>query len=1062
MFVKNIAKVKYFKQIIALLVVLTLCLATILPITVYKTQASNGASEKMLHLTHTAGSSDVNFLQDVTLVKDKTYTVSFRYMFKEGGFSKSEGVTLDIFGESAKNGKRAIFGQNFGADDVRHITPVLDEATNTVSFTFTLSKVEANESGTKNNRVTIVDGNNDCAIGFNITKTVPFDLFITDLVLFDTSDTNKTNLLSDLNTATDLTGWYTGTKTHSFASGITHTVNTFTACLATYNEYIFDIATKPEITAPSKMIYYKNDAATLLGKNATVEAGKSYYVSFVFATPTEAAKENEVRNMSIEALDASNLSKTIAITSELIAKYEYEKYTMPVYLITIPSDATATSAFIGPKLPANSEAYIFNLTMFAYDPFNKTGLLYDEDLSEGVGNICLGDKKLDTETLSPDGMKYASVDEKKTVEVVDYNDSKFMAVTPDTPPTAAPEKMLYVKNNATEFIGVRITIVPGETYEYTFSYANDTSVSKGIPYTAIRVGAINNGDSRSEETINPKLISVTEGEKIVTATYEFVAPSHGKNSNMILLGVFVPAGQTCYLFNQYVTRKNAVDKYNIYPSSFANLDNLNGIAVGSWTAWLNYWDYSSSDAPFKDNVNNLQEWYNIDKSKNLKIVNYDESLFGNTEKDTSPKTDHRMLYFKSVNSGPFMRRFGVTPGATYTFTFSLSDTVDEFSVKSLSNGNRGNINVESTLVSAVDHGPYTTYTYDVKYPETLNTEGDSAFIGVQPIAGSEGYLFDLSLKEKGQTKELLSNGDFSKVLNEWAWGWEYWFAVTGTAGLYEWESASTKLRVYDFDTAPMQALIDDINRDDGEWWNPEDIIKPAEEDVGSAQIQGTVVDQNKTAVANLKLVLKGSDKSYDATTDKNGAFAIKDIIPEFYELYLIDEDGTEVETGFYTTLGNGDKVTVDIVTDTSSLVPEEEELVDYDEEEEEQTVTSFTGTVYTPKLKTVPNLKIYLRGFGETVTDANGSFAFADVPVGDYEIYTILEDGSEYVFRSVTLKEDVTLSVKLKYDVPTAKTDGDQDGSNWWIWVVIGAAALIVAAGGTVLAIVLIKNRKKK
>lgn len=1062
MFVKNIAKAKYFKQIIALLVILTLCLATILPITVYKTQASNGTSEKMLHLSHTAGSSDVNFLRDVTLVKDKTYTVSFRYVFRQGGFTKGDGVTFDIFGESAKNGKRAIFGQSFGAEDERYIAPVFDEATNTVSFTFTLSKVDANERGSKNNRVTIVDGDNDCAIGFNITKSVPFDLFITDLVLFEASDTNKTNLLPDLNAATDLTGWYTGAKTHSEASGITHTANTFTAVLSTYNELVFDIATKPEITAPSKMLYYKNDEAVLLGKNATIEAGKSYYVSFVFATPTEAAKENEVRDMSIGARDGSNLSNTIAITSELIAKYEYEKYTMPVYLITVPSDATATSIFIGPKLPANSEAYIFNLTMFAYSPFNKTGLLYDEDLSEGVGNICLGDTKLENATLSPDGMKYANTEGTKIVEVVDYNESLFMAVTPDTPPTAAPEKMLYVKNNATEFIGAPIKIIKGETYEYTFSFANDSTVSKGIPYSTMRVGALNNGSVRNEADIKAKLISVTEGEKIVTLTYEFIAPSQAKD-DVIMLGVFVPADQTCYLFNQYVTRKNAIDKYNIFSPTFFNLTNLDEISVGSWTAWFPYWINENLDSPFKtsDDLSNLQEWYTTDKSKNLKIVDYNESLFGNTEKDTSPKTDNRMVYFKSVNSGPFMIRFDVTPGATYTFSFSLSDTVDEFSVKSLTNGNRGNIAIEETLVSAVDHGPYTTYTYDIKYNENLSTDGNLAFIGVQTLAGSEGYIFDLSLKEKGQSTELLYNGDFSKVLNEWAWGWEYWFAVTGAGDLYEWESASTKLRVYDFDTAPMEALIADINRNDGEWWKPEDIVKPTEE-VGSAQIQGTVVDQNKNAVANLKLVLKGTDKSYNVTTDRNGAFAIKDIIPEFYELYMIDEDGAEVATGFYTTLENGDSVTVDIVTDTSSLVPEEEELDDYDDYEDEVIVTSFTGTVYTPKLKTVPNLKIYLRGFGETVTDENGSFAFADVPVGDYEIYTVLEDGSEYVFRSITLKEDVTLSVKLKYDVPTAKADADQDGSNWWIWVVIGAAALIVAAGGTVLAIVLIKNKKRK
>ena len=50
------------------------------------------------------------------------------------------------------------------------------------------------------------------------------------------------------------------------------------------------------------------------------------------------------------------------------------------------------------------------------------------------------------------------------------------------------------------------------------------------------------------------------------------------------------------------------------------------------------------------------------------------------------------------------------------------------------------------------------------------------------------------------------------------------------------------------------------------------------------------------------------------------------------------------------------------------------------------------GTVYTPELKTIANIKLYMGNVAETVTDKNGWFEFRNIPVGEYEIYTILKE----------------------------------------------------------------------
>jgi hypothetical protein len=103
-----------------------------------------------------------------------------------------------------------------------------------------------------------------------------------------------------------------------------------------------------------------------------------------------------------------------------------------------------------------------------------------------------------------------------------------------------------------------------------------------------------------------------------------------------------------------------------------------------------------------------------------------------------------------------------------------------------------------------------------------------------------------------------------------------------------------------------------------------------------------------------------------------------------------------------------------------------------------------------------------LRGFGEVKTDKDGNFTFSEVPVGKYELYTVLEDGSEYVFREVEVKENVDLAVKLKYD-PQVETQSDDEATESfnWIWIVIACGVVVILAAGATIFVVLKKKSKK-
>ena len=133
---------------------------------------------------------------------------------------------------------------------------------------------------------------------------------------------------------------------------------------------------------------------------------------------------------------------------------------------------------------------------------------------------------------------------------------------------------------------------------------------------------------------------------------------------------------------------------------------------------------------------------------------------------------------------------------------------------------------------------------------------------------------------------------------------------------------------------------------------------------------------------------------------------------------------------------------------------------DFDSSKE---VGTIRGNVYTAKLKVVKGLKLYLGGIGETITDDNGYFEFIDVPVGEYELYTVLKNGKKYVLKTVQIKKDVDILTKLKYDPESEDADA-LAGTNNKIWVVIIIIAIvaIAAAGVTILLFVLKAKKKNK
>ncbi len=438
-----------------------------------------------------------------------------------------------------------------------------------------------------------------------------------------------------------------------------------------------------------------------------------------------------------------------------------------------------------------------------------------------------------------------------------------------------------------------------------------------------------------------------------------------------------------------------------------------------------------------------------------------------------PEASHKMLYYRTSGGGHILTSLSkVQTGKTYIFEYSIYCSQYEDSTPFISHKD-SNIKkiADPEIISEEKIGNYYRIKCKATIPEDYKVEdtatkgyrpGDWAFFGVKLSAFSEGYLFDRTVYEVDDTTKtdlIKANQNFQDGLDEvllddsktGVWGGNWTFPK----GLVKWSNNVQVLEVVNFSEEAIAELIRLSNPNDGEWWKVEDIVEE-EEIITYASAKGVFKDNTGKAVKNVKMLLISEENEYTATTNSKGEFNFGKIVTGFYELYVLN--GSEkIFTGFSQYIAEDDEVTFNVTSDLTSAL-DYETIEPGDNVEEILPSGNLSGTVYTPYLETVANLKLYLEGIGEVTTDENGNFAFADVPVGKYKLYTVLEDGSEYVFREVDIQENVDLKVKLKYD-PPKQSGTDEVNNGWIIWVIVASVVALVVVAGLVFFLVIKKKR---
>ncbi len=450
--------------------------------------------------------------------------------------------------------------------------------------------------------------------------------------------------------------------------------------------------------------------------------------------------------------------------------------------------------------------------------------------------------------------------------------------------------------------------------------------------------------------------------------------------------------------------------------------------------------------------------------KGIIDLSLEPGVYTVSDKRIKPLTDenNKMLYYHvGGGSHHIATRAFVEAGKTYIFEYSIYDSLYMVNKPTIRfDGNREVIEIEK--ISETKVGNYYKIvargTIPEKYPYQL------AFFGVDVSAFAEGVIFDRTVYEEGdadKTDLFEGNQKFYDGLDRIALDMSFWGGVftgeKGGKGLVKWTDGFQQLEVMNTSTDYIDELIRLNNPDDGEWWNKNDII-PEKELKLYGKAKGTYKTQDGNGIKGTEFLFESDEKTYVSISDANGYFDFGEVLTGYYDLYILN--GKEkIHTGYSTLVSEEDIVTIQVI-ETSSYITNEVTTPAIDETAEETDTPSgnLIGTVYTPQRETVPNLKIVLVGVGEVTTDDNGTFGFADIPIGEYNLYAINTDGTEYFFRKVEIKENVNLEIKLKYE-PTVPSDTEATDNGWIIWVIIASVVALLVVGALVVFVVI---RKKK
>lgn len=661
--------------------------------------------------------------------------------------------------------------------------------------------------------------------------------------------------------------------------------------------------------------------------------------------------------------------------------------------------------------------------------------------------------------------------------------------------TADDAKALYIKSDGEFSVGTNVELKGGTTYRLVIDNKGINTDFYYDSYVVVR-GAYGT-DSSSEPyrskynnytNVLPRVDRDLYVSRVVyeftinsTATYGVGIRVHDTESNKHLYKDF-----ECYIGNMVLY--DIGDPYTNLISNSDYTDNLNGWYISEHVEVSNDTGHNlkgTTDAKLDPTATS----YGVEGTDPdvLKLVPQTENFFKKLVGDEiGPK---KMLYAQNgAGWAALLTRFKEeeTLQVNHTYVVKYSIVSDyEYDLVVWHEGNRYNVfdkNPKAIETEEVigDGYKYKNLTYEFTLPEkdyqgrTLSAD---KFIGINMGANHAVWIFDFVIYDKDDPRQtnLARNGEFRNNLDDWMIGWSVWFEARSLGfGWTEYPSAEDaddatfKMAVADYDYKNLISYKDDSNVNDGEWWNPDDVVN-LESRPETGTVMGTVVNDKGNALKDITVELVStSDEmvTYKVKTNAKGSFELKDVLADMYKVFLISADGTRRDSETYVTVTDGSIITVDIKVAPAEIT------ADVSTQLRRSTIK---GTLYNAKREPLAGITVGVARNRTMVTDENGNFEFENLPAGNYKVFAVNPDGSYYLLRTYALADGQIASLKVKYDPEADKAAANNQANNsnnsntnnadsnksdfpWWILIVAGG--VLVVGAGVVVLIILLKKKK--
>lgn len=843
----------------------------------------------------------------------------------------------------------------------------------------------------------------------------------------------------------------------------------------TVPEGFYDVTFEEDI---EKAIYI--DAMTLetetVGQQVRLENGKTYKFSFDYRNI-----ENGLgNNVDVAVYSGKNIlyssaltgNKKIALESEANGTYHR------VYEFTF--GGTTGDYGVGFAINGSTLMRIYNPELI--ESSNATVNLYkNPKVKKNLENWYVSSKAAAADATEH---SYTQGDAYVTIEIGEYYYSDYRKISSDA-------KALHIKSDGQFAIGTNVELKAGSTYRLIIENKGIDTDFYYDSYVVVR-GAYGTDDTNepfrttNNNASNSTLPRISKDTQISRAVYEFTANYDGTYGIGVRVHSTANTKHLTEFFEAYIGNIALYDigeptKNLVKNSDFS--DNLNGWYVAEHTEVANNTAHKITGTTDIKLDPAATSYGNPATDRDyIELVSMDKDFFKIATGDAAG-TKNMVHIQNGAGWVEFLTRFkeenALKAGHTYVASYAISSDYD-FDLDIRHGGNRdkvfeSSINPINTEQVVGDGYSYKILTFEFTLPEEAykgGTLSSEIYIGINMSASKAAWLFDFNLYDKADPRKtnLMPNPEFRSGLDNWIWGWKAWFEARSLGfGWTSWPPADnteegSRLDIAPYDFKNLISYKDDSVFNDGEWWDPDDVVfLEAQEEAGI--VSGNIVDDKGNPLKNITVELKSSSDSsivYTAKTDSNGFFEIKEVLVDVYKLTLISEDGSRREIPEYITVSANEIVTLNIKVAPAEII------VDSSTSAKKSTIK---GTLYNSKRETLAGITVGVARNKTVVTDENGNFEFKDIPAGNYKIFAVNPDGSYYLLREYTLGEGQVVTLKLKYD-PAAdsattqdmSTDGnDQDndsGFPWWIFIVIGAVLILGAAA--VIVIILLKKKKSE